>query len=347
MKRLRILPHDAVAAAGENGHGAARGNGGPPRFVDALESAGLWPLRPRALDTLQVNVGYMCNQTCTHCHVEAGPHRKEVMTRDTMEACLRAFESGGFDTVDITGGAPEMNPELEWFLAALAERGASVIVRTNLTILVSGKAYRHFVELYRDLGVRLVASLPCYTAENTDGQRGDGAFRRSIEALRLLNSVGYGVPDGDLELVLVYNPGGPSLPPAAEALEGDYRRVLRGEHGVEFTRLIAMANLPVGRFEDQLREEGRLEAYVRTLADAFNPAAARGVMCRDLISVGWDGTIYDCDFNQMLRWPVRPEASVHIGDFDADALRRRRIVTGAHCFGCTAGAGSSCGGAIV
>jgi radical SAM/Cys-rich protein len=316
-----------------------------PSFTDRLEDHGLDPLCAAEPEILQVNVGYFCNQRCVHCHIGAGPHRTEVMSREVMEACLEAWDQGGFHTVDVTGGAPELHPHLSWFLGGLAERGARVLVRTNLTVLVT-TPHGSMIDRYADLGVQLVASLPCYTEENTDRQRGKGVYVRSVAALRRLNEVGYGVRP-ELELTLVYNPGGTALPGPQEALEQDYRRELRRRHGIRFTRLITMTNVPLGRFADSLESRGGLEPYLAHLAMAFNPEAVGGVMCRDTLSVGWDGTLYDCDFNQSLGWPVKAPGSTSIHDFRRPSLAGRPIVVGDHCYGCTAGAGSSCQGAIV
>jgi radical SAM/Cys-rich protein len=317
-----------------------------PPFESALAASGLAPLTATGIDVLQVNVGKLCNQTCRHCHVDAGPDRREVMSRETMEVCLDVLAAAGIPTLDVTGGAPEMNPHFRWLVGQAAGLGRHVIDRCNLTILLAP----HHDDLPRFLAehrVEVVASLPCYLPANTDAQRGDGVFARSIEALRRLNAEGYGVPGTDLTLTLVYNPVGPSLPPPQAALEDAYRRELAARYGVTFSRLFTITNMPISRFLDDLLSTGRYEAYLRKLVDACNPAAAAGVMCRTTLSVGWDGTLYDCDFNQMLDLGLAPGQPRHIRDFDEAALARRRIVTGQHCYGCTAGAGSGCQGAIT
>ncbi len=315
-------------------------------FESALASSGLWPLEATGIEVLQVNVGKLCNQTCRHCHVDAGPDRREVMSQETMEQCLAVLRAAAIPTLDITGGAPEMNPHFRWLVEQAAGPGRRVIDRCNLTILLTP----HQEDLPRFLarhGVEVVASLPCYQAENTDRQRGEGVFAKSIEALRRLNAEGYGKADSGLTLTLVYNPVGPSLPPPQAGLEEAYRRELRSQYGVEFTRLFTITNMPISRFLDDLLETGRYEQYMGKLIDAYNPSAAAGVMCRTTLSVGWDGTLYDCDFNQMLDLPVAPGLPHHIRDFDLAKLGERRIATGRHCFGCTAGAGSGCQGAIA
>jgi radical SAM/Cys-rich protein len=317
-----------------------------PPFESALAGSGLWPLEATGIEVLQVNVGKLCNQTCRHCHVDAGPDRREVMTRETMQLCLDVLESAAIPTLDVTGGAPEMNPHFRWLVERAAGPGRHVIDRCNLTILLAP----HFEDLPRFLAehrVEVVASLPCYLAENTDRQRGDGVFARSIEALRRLNAEGYGLADSGLTLTLVYNPVGPSLPPPQAGLEEAYRRELRTRHGVEFTRLFTIANMPISRFLDDLLGQGRYEEYMRKLIDAYNPAAAAGVMCRTTLSVGWDGALHDCDFNQMLGLGLAAGLPRHVRDFAAADLGHRRVVTGRHCFGCTAGAGSGCQGAIT
>jgi radical SAM/Cys-rich protein len=316
-----------------------------PAFESMLAAHGLMPLEATGIEVLQVNVGKLCNQTCRHCHVDAGPDRREVMSRETMRLCLRVLEQEAITTLDITGGAPEMNPDFRWLVEQAVGMGRHVIDRCNLTILLAP----HFEDLPGFLArhrVEVVASLPCYLPENTDRQRGEGVFVKSIEALRRLNGEGYGQPGSGLTLTLVYNPVGPSLPPPQAGLEDAYRRELRSRYGVEFTRLFTITNMPISRFLDDLLESGRYEEYMRKLSDAYNPAAAAGVMCRNTLSVGWDGTLYDCDFNQMLGLGLAPGLPRHIRDFSSD-LGRRHIVTARHCFGCTAGAGSGCQGAIT
>jgi len=322
-------------------------NGGQlPGFERTLSDHGLPPVRARGIEVLQVNVGKLCNQTCVHCHVDAGPDRRESMSRETADACLRVLAASHIPILDITGGAPEMNPNFRWLVEQGRRLGRHVIDRCNLTILLA-PGFEDLPEFLAQHQVEIVASLPCYLEENCDRQRGDGVFRRSIEALRQLNELGYGWPGSPLELTLVYNPVGSSLPPPQAALETDYRRELRAGYGVEFTRLYTITNMPISRFLDDLLRSGRYDDYMQTLVDAFNPGAVDGVMCRAMISVDWQGRLYDCDFNQMLELPVDSRLPQTIHDFHLAKLASRRIATGRHCFGCTAGAGSGCQGAIA
>lgn len=326
-----------------------------PSFASRLAEAGCsndsdcassGTLEAERIDILQVNVGKLCNMTCQHCHVDAGPDRREIMTRETVDHCLEAIRDARIGTLDLTGGAPEMNPEFRYFVSSARELGCHVIDRCNLTILLA-KGFEDIPQFLAEHDVEVVASLPCYLEDNTDSQRGQGAFRSSLEALRLLNGLGYGQPDSARKLTLVYNPVGPSLPPDQKVLEDQYRQVLRSEYGVEFNRLFTITNMPISRFLEFLLSENRFEEYMQRLVDAYNPAAVPGLMCRGLISVGWDGRLYDCDFNQMLELPIGNKAPRHISEFDGEALRRRSIRTGPHCFGCTAGSGSGCLGSTV
>jgi len=317
-----------------------------PRFQQQLAGAGLLPLRPVAPAVLQLNVGKMCNQVCKHCHVDAGPDRKEIMTRATMQLCLDALAQTDIPTVDLTGGAPEMNPDFRWLVAELRKLGRKILVRCNLTIIVANKKYHDLPEFFRQHGVEVVSSLPFYSADKTDRQRGDGVFADSIRALRMLNAVGYGQPGSGLILNLVYNPAGAFMPGPQAGLERQFKQALSKDFGIVFNSLYAITNLPVSRFLDYLIESGNYAGYMEKLVTAFNPAAAAGVMCRDTLSVSWDGGLYDCDFNQMLDLLVA-SPSRHIRDFDAAALARRAIVVNEHCYGCTAGAGSSCGGTVA
>jgi radical SAM/Cys-rich protein len=318
-------------------------------FDQVLVSGGVSPLRATGIEVLQVNVGKVCNQTCRHCHVDAGPERREIMNRKTMEACLRVLAETEIPTLDVTGGAPEMNPHFRWFVGEARQLHRRVIDRCNLTILLA-PGHADLATFLAERRVEIVASLPCYLERNTDAQRGDGVFVKSITALRLLNSLGYGRPDSGLTLNLVYNPLGPSLPPQQDELEVDYRRELAERYGIVFNRLFTIANMPISRFLDDLSEAGQLEQYMQQLIAAFNPAAVTGLMCRTMISVGWDGRLYDCDFNQMLEIGIASGRHAMIHDLDLSAFRSlatRTISTGQHCFGCTAGAGSSCQGAII
>lgn len=298
------------------------------------------------IDTLQVNVGKLCNQACLHCHVEAGPLRREIMPRKIVDAVLAVLKRHRIPNLDITGGAPEMNPRFDYLVEQAEGMGKHVMVRSNLTVYFEeGKGY--LPEFFRRHHVEVIASLPCYLEENTDSQRGSGVFEKSVQALRLLNAAGYGQAEPSLILNLVYNPVGAYLPPPQVELEADYRRELESRYGIVFNRLYVLANMPVGRFQHSLLRSGEHGQYMQKLRDAFNPATVDGLMCRSLISVGWDGTLYDCDFNQMLNLSVNHGAPATIFDFDMDQLARRRICVGEHCYACTAGAGSSCGGALA
>ena len=317
-----------------------------PLFHEQLRSVGLFPLTPITPTVLQINVGKMCNQVCRHCHVDAGPDRKEIMTRETMQYCLDALAQTDIPMVDLTGGAPEMNPDFRWFVEEITKLGRKVLVRCNLTIIVANKKYYDLPEFFRQHNVEVVSSLPFYTADKTDRQRGDGVFEDSIKALKMLNAVGYGQAGTGLVLNLVYNPAGAFLPGPQQSLEAQFKRALSKDFGITFNELFAITNLPVSRYLDYLIESGNYAGYMEKLINAFNPVAAASVMCRNTISVGWDGGLYDCDFNQMLDLYVA-SPSQHIRDFDTAALAQRSIVVNQHCYGCTAGAGSSCGGAVA
>ena len=298
-----------------------------------------------ALNTLQVNIGLKCNLTCRHCHVNSSPKRKEEMGWDTMESILGLAETLSIETIDITGGAPEMNPHFKRFIMAIRAQGITVIVRTNLTIHLE-PGYEDYIEFFRDQQVQLVASLPCYLEENVDKQRGEGVYHESIEVIRRLNAVGYG-ENPNLPLNLVYNPGGGTLPPDQSILEDDYHRELQARFGIHFTHLHTITNVPIGRFKTDLRRDKQLDGYMDTLRGAFNSDTVEPLMCRHQVSIAWDGTIYDCDFNLALRLSTAYGAGTHIDDLDPQTLVQRRIVTGNHCYACTAGAGSSCGGALI
>jgi radical SAM/Cys-rich protein len=317
-----------------------------PQFDATLARHGLGALSRNSPTTLQVNVGKLCNQACHHCHVDAGPRRTEQMTRETAERVVEVIAaSARVGTVDITGGAPELNPNFAMLVERARALGRKVIVRCNLTVTLE-PGMEWLVEFYRRAGVELVCSLPCHTAENTDRQRGAGVFDKSIAAMRQLNAAGFG--RGELRLHLVYNPIGASLPPPQAELEGQYREELARNFGVVFDRLLTITNMPIARFANQLNSTGSHSAYMSLLVNHFNPATVDALMCRDLVSVGWDGRLYDCDFNQMLEIPLGGRAASTIWDVDdVGMLAGARIATGSHCFGCTAGAGSSCGGAIA
>ncbi|HEY6011507.1 MAG TPA: arsenosugar biosynthesis radical SAM (seleno)protein ArsS [Nitrospirota bacterium] len=310
------------------------------RFHDKVLSVRNEPLTSRGITVLQVNMGYQCNMACRHCHVSAGPGRAEMMDRKTVDDVLSVVRGNAIGTLDLTGGAPELNPHFRALVSAARAAGKRVISRTNLTIFFE-KGMHDLPEFYQKQGVELIASLPCYREDNVDRLRGDGVYQKSIEALRRLNRLGYGVEPGGLRLSLVYNPAGEFLAPPQCALEADYKRVLKERHGIVFTRLFAFANMPIGRFRTALAEKGNLDAYLEMLVSAFNPATLDNIMCRSIVSVGWDGSLYDCDFNQMLGLGASPDAPRHIRDFDFNALSRRTIVTDDHCFGCTAGQGST------
>jgi radical SAM/Cys-rich protein len=311
-----------------------------------LSQAGLFPLHATGITVFQINVGKLCNQTCRHCHVDAGPDRPETMSSETAEHCVRALAKTDIPIMDITGGAPELNPNFRWLVEQARLLNRHVMDRCNLTVLLlpSQQNLARFLAAHH---VEVVASLPYYRASQTDAQRGDGVFDKSIEGIRILNRLGYGQDGSGLALNLVYNPIGAFLPPRQEAIEAQFKKELRASHGIEFNRLYTITNMPISRFLEFLIESGNYDQYMTRLANAFNPAAAAGVMCRHTLSVGWDGKLYDCDFNQMLELPVDHGAPSHIRDFDPAQLHHRRIVTRNHCYGCTAGPGSSCGGTVT
>jgi len=316
----------------------------PGTFESKLETAGLWPLTTTGIAFLQINVGKRCNQTCRHCHVDAGPDRREVMPRDVIEACLAFLERARIPNLDITGGAPELHPDFREIVSRAARIGTHVIHRCNLTAILLPN-YSDIPELLAEHRVEIFASLPYFQARETDRQRGDGVFEQSIEGIRRLNQLGYGSGNG-LELNLVMNPVGTFLPGNQRELETRWKRELLLRHGIRFDHLFTITNMPISRFLEFLEENQRTAEYMTRLVNAFNPAAARGVMCRNTLSVGWDGTLYDCDFNQMLDLPIL-EHGTTIFDMSAASVGHRHIAVGQHCFGCTAGGGSSCGGQIV
>ena len=315
-------------------------------FHVTMEQAGLSPLSATGITVFQINVGKLCNQTCLHCHVDAGPDRTEKMTRETAELCIRALAKTDIPTVDITGGAPELNASFRWLVEESCALGRHVIDRCNLTVMLL-PAQVDLAEFLARHQVEVIASLPYFRPSQTDAQRGNGVFEKSIRALQILNKVGYGREGGSLILNLVYNPVGAFLPPKQAAIEAQFKRELRKQYGITFNRLYTVTNMPISRFLEFLLESGNYESYMERLANAFNPEAAGGVMCRYTLSVGWDGTLYDCDFNQMLDLPLGFDVSRHIRDFEPAELHARRIVIGNHCYGCTAGGGSSCGGATT
>jgi len=348
---MNILKHKSLAAQKHELSETSRqldliDQSGLVRFENNLGASGLFPLMPLELDTFQINLGKMCNQVCNHCHVDAGPDRKEIMTLETMEQCLDALDRTNCSTVDLTGGAPEMNPNFRWFVEQLTAKGKEIIVRCNLTIIVANKKYNDLPEFFKKHKVQVISSLPCYTADNTDSQRGNGVFEQSIQALKMLNKVGYGTNDSELILNLVFNPSGPNLPGDQMKLEQDYKRVLKSDFDIEFNNLFTITNLPISRYIQYLVASNNYEAYMDKLVNAYNPLAAEAVMCRNSISVGWDGFLFDCDFNQMLDLKVAVQGK-HITKFNLEEIQNREVIVNQHCYGCTAGAGSSCGGATT
>lgn len=314
-------------------------------FADVLSVHGLAPLTRGPLAELQVNLGRLCNQACHHCHVDAGPKRTEVMTWETMERILDWARRARVRRVDLTGGAPELNPRFRRFVDGFLALGGAVTSRCNLTVLFE-PGQEDLAEWYAQRGVRLVCSLPCYSRDNVDAQRGRGVFDKSIEALRHLNAVGYG-REPRLPLDLVYNPGGAFLPPPQACLEADYRRRLAEDFGIVFTHLLALANLPINRFAHWLEREGKYDSYLALLTERFNPETLPDLMCHHLVSVDWRGRVHDCDFNQMLDLPLGARAPRYLWELRAENLAGEPIATGTHCLGCTAGGGSSCSGALT
>ena len=337
--------HNPLASSAEQLKLLADSTACPP-FETQLNQAGLFPLYATGITVFQINVGKLCNQTCRHCHVDAGPDRTESMSRETAEQCIQALARTDIPTVDITGGAPELNPNFRWLVEQARALGRHVMDRCNLSVLLI-PAQANLAEFLATHRVEIIASLPSYRASQTDAQRGDGIFEKSIEALRLLNRLGYGQPESGLALNLVFNPVGAFLPPKQAAIEAQFRKELRNRHSIEFNHLYTITNMPISRFLEFLVESGNYKGYMERLANAFNPTAATGVMCRYTLSVGWDGTLYDCDFNQMLDLPLDHGTPSHIRNFDAAQLHQRQIVTRNHCYGCTAGSGSSCGGTVA
>ena len=318
-----------------------------PTFAQKIKETNQFPLRPASLDILQINVGYMCNQVCEHCHVDAGPDRTEIMTRETMELCLEVIRNTGANTLDLTGGAPEMNPDFRWFVDEASKAGIKdFIVRSNLTIMRANKKYHDLPQFFKEHNVHVVSSMPHWTRGKTDKQRGDGVFDASIKALQELNAVGYGLPGSDLRLDLVYNPTGAFLPGDQASMEKDFKKALLEDFGIQFHNLFAITNLPIARFLDYLIASENYEDYMYSLVEAYNPAAVKNVMCTNTISVSWDGWLYDCDFNQMLDLKLAGKVK-HIKDYNEELLSNRDIIISQHCYGCTAGAGSSCQGAVT
>jgi radical SAM/Cys-rich protein len=318
-----------------------------PAFSQKIKEAGFDKITPTGIDIFQLNIGKLCNQTCAHCHVDAGPDKKtENMSRETLEICLDILRKHDIPKVDITGGAPEMNPNFRWFVEECHKLGKHVMNRCNLTIIRANPKYHDLPEFFAKNEVEIISSLPHYSQTRTDSQRGDGVFEDSIKALQMLNAVGYGMPGSKLALNLVYNPTGTFLPGDQMSLEMDFKRQLKRKFNIDFHNLYAITNMPISRFLDYLLENNHYVDYMQSLLDAFNPAAVAGVMCRNTVSISWEGHIYDCDFNQMLDLKVvGPNA--HISKFNFEELLHRDIILNQHCYGCTAGSGSSCGGTVA
>lgn len=317
-----------------------------PSFEQELAERGI-ALERKSPTVLQINIGKLCNLTCVHCHVNAGPKRKEIMTRETVDHVLEWLGDKDIEVVDLTGGTPEMIPDFRYFVKQLRSLGKRVMVRCNLTIL-NEPGYDWVAEFHAAHQVEIIASMPCYCPENVNAQRGEGVFDSSILALQRLNNLGFGTEGGTLKLDLVYNPNGATLPPDQKELEGDYKRELRQHFGIVFHNLYAITNMPVSRFTAYLRRNGQYEDYMQLLLDSFNPAAVEGLMCRDTLNVDWLGNVYDCDFNQQLRMNHKRQGeALKVWDVKLEEWEELPIMTGKHCFGCTAGSGSSCGGTLT
>lgn len=328
-------------------NGTAMVKGDHIRFKDKLAAHGINELKTNPVEIFQINIGKLCNQVCTHCHVDAGPDKKvENMDKATLEMCLAIIKEHNIPKVDITGGAPEMNPHFRWFVEECTKIGTHVISRCNLTIIVANKKYYDIPEFYAKHKVEVVSSLPYFSKSRTDSQRGDGVFEASIKALKMLNEVGYGVEGSGLDLSLVYNPAGAFLPGDQVSLERQFKTKLKSKYDIVFNSLYCITNLPVSRFLDYLVESGNYDDYMNELVGAFNPSTVDGLMCKNTLSISWDGFIFDCDFNQMLDLKVASKSN-HISNFDIKALENRDIIVNQHCYGCTAGSGSSCGGELV
>ncbi|WP_431166711.1 arsenosugar biosynthesis radical SAM (seleno)protein ArsS [Tenacibaculum halocynthiae] len=318
-----------------------------PTFAKKIRETNQFPLRPKKLEVLQINLGYMCNQVCAHCHVDAGPDRKEIMTKETMHQCLKVIKTTGAHTLDLTGGAPEMNPNFRWFVEEAAKAGIKdFIVRSNLTIIRANKKYYDLPEFFKKHNVHVVSSMPHWTRGKTDKQRGDGVFDKSIKALQELNAVGYGIENTGLKLDLVYNPSGAFLPGDQASMEKDFKKALSDDFSITFNSLFAITNLPISRFLDYLIASENYEDYMHALVEAYNSMAVENVMCTNTLSISWEGYLYDCDFNQMLNLKVASKVK-HISEYNEELLQDRNIIINQHCYGCTAGAGSSCQGTVA
>nr|WP_294895706.1 arsenosugar biosynthesis radical SAM (seleno)protein ArsS [uncultured Pedobacter sp.] len=316
-------------------------------FHKKIKAEGVDFIKVSELEIFQINIGKLCNQTCSHCHVDAGPDRKEEnMSFETLERCLYLIKTYNFKKVDITGGAPEMNPHFKWFVEECTKAGVEVMVRCNLTIIMSNKKYHDLPDFFKANKVHVISSLPSFSAMRTDAQRGDGVFEDSIAALQKLNAVGYGIEGSGLIIDLVYNPSGAYLPGDQKSMEAEFKRQLKRKFDIVFNSLFAITNLPVSRFLDYLLETNKYLDYMHELVNAFNPSTLNGLMCKNTISISWEGFMYDCDFNQQLDLKFIGNAK-HIDDFDFEEILNRKIIVNNHCYGCTAGAGSSCGGEIA
>ncbi len=317
-----------------------------PSLSRKIREIDMFPLYAKGIEILQINTGRCCNLSCRHCHVDAGPLRTEIISMPVLEKCLEILSSFPISTIDITGGSPEMNPHLEWFIGEAVRLNRRLIIRSNLTLLLE-EPYRHFMDVFAQNKVEIVTSLPDYLETKSDRQRGMGVFGKVIKALRELNLRGYGMKNSGLYIDIVHNPVGAYLPGSQAALEHEYHERLLTEQGVHFNQLFCLTNLPVGRYLDYLIESGNFEDYISALCHSFNPAAVKNVMCLTTLSVGWDGLLYDCDFNQMLGLTVNNGSQTNIMNFDMDKLKNRKIVINNHCYGCVAGSGSSCQGATT
>jgi radical SAM/Cys-rich protein len=347
IKSLKVLQHPLSDSLNQLALLESESENSRFSFKTKLEESGLFPLISSVIEVFQVNMGKMCNQACRHCHVDAGPDRKEIMSRQTMQLCLYVLKNTDIKTVDLTGGAPELNPEFRWFVEEIKKLGKHIIVRCNLTIILANKKFNDLPQFFKKHQIEVVSSLPSFTHDRTDRQRGDGVFEDSIKALQMLNSVGYGMEGSELVLNLVYNPAGAFLPPSQLALEKEFKMELYSRYGILFNQLYSITNMPISRYLDYLLTSGNYEKYMDKLIAAFNPKAVMNLMCRNTISVGWDGYLYDCDFNQMLDLKVSTIQSRHLSQFNVEMLNKRSIVVKQHCYGCTAGAGSSCGGSLA
>jgi radical SAM/Cys-rich protein len=347
MKSLKVLQHHLADSSNQLAILESESDHKHASFKEKVAEIGMFPLQASGVEIFQVNMGKMCNQVCKHCHVDAGPDRKEIMTTDTMQLCLNVLKDSPIKIVDLTGGAPEMNPGFRWFVEEIKKLGKHIIVRCNLTIILANKRFNDLPAFFKKHEIEVVSSLPSFSQDRTDRQRGDGVFQDSIKALQMLNAIGYGQENSGLILNLVYNPAGAFLPPSQVALEKEYKFELANRYQIVFNNLFAITNMPISRYLDYLLVSGNYDKYMEKLIAAFNPEAVKNVMCCNTISISWDGYLYDCDFNQMLDLKVSCGVSQHLSSFDYELLQNRPIVLKQHCYGCTAGSGSSCGGAVA